>query len=890
MALLGPKIVWPALPSEEIAVVLETDFKKGLSKDIVLDRRSKYGKNIFKKAEEENLWQKILNQIKNPLSAVLIIAGLVTLFLQEYVDTAVIFIAVFINVLIGTLQESRASKAFQKLNASQKHFTYVIRDGKKFYVPIEDLVRGDLVSIEAGDFIPADIRLIETKNFEVNESALTGEWFSVTKESGVIEGDKPLSEQFNMSWMGTLASAGSAMGVVVEIGSRTQIGGIAESLSMTEERRTPIQRNIRRLAKTLAYVVIFIVVGIFTLGVLRGEGLGEMLLISVAMAVSVIPEGLPAAVTVVLALGMEKILNKGGLVRNLLAAETLGSTTVILTDKTGTLTKGNMKLSSFYTLSVIEESTNSEFDKKELIKMAVLSSDAFTEEDEESSEIIVRGRPLEKAIILAGLEAGVSLKDMEESDERLDFLPFDPENRFLVSLNTFAGTKQKRMYLSGSPEKLLENSDFVLMEGKSVKLQKEVRKEFEMVQEKWSKQGMRFLALAYKETNLKTLPKKDAVTNEEYMGLTFAGLLLFEDSIREDVPSAIKKAKEAGARVIMVTGDNKFTAQKIAEDVGITEPKSRILEGKDLESMNDKDLLEVLGQVKVFARILPSQKLRISKVLQKSGEVVAMTGDGINDAPALRGADIGIAVNSGTEVAKESSDIILLNNSFSVIVSAIEEGRRIMSNLRKIVGFLLSTSFGEVFVIAGALSLSLPLPILPAQILWINIMGEGFMNFAFAFEPKEKDLMKRNPRELSSKHLLSSEIKKMIFVIGLVTGLLAILVYLLFLRLGLPIEEIRTMVFAVLALDPIFFAFSFKNLRLPIWKIDLFSNKFLILSVLLSFILLFGVLSFEPLRNLLRLVPLSLKEIGFLMGVGVFNLILIEIAKFFIFRGKSNLI
>jgi len=887
MALLGPKIVWPALPSEEIAVVLETDFKKGLSKDIVLDRRSKYGKNIFKKAEEENLWQKILNQIKNPLSAVLIIAGLITIFLQEYVDTAVIFIAVFINVLIGTLQESRASKAFQKLNASQKHFTYVIRDGKKFYVPIEDLVRGDLVSIEAGDFIPADIRLIETKNFEVNESALTGEWFSVTKESGVIEGDKPLSEQFNMSWMGTLASAGSAMGVVVEIGSRTQIGGIAESLSMTEERRTPIQRNIRRLAKTLAYVVIFIVVGIFTLGVLRGEGLGEMLLISVAMAVSVIPEGLPAAVTVVLALGMEKILNKGGLVRNLLAAETLGSTTVILTDKTGTLTKGNMKLSSFYTLSVIEESTNSEFDKKELIKMAVLSSDAFTEEDEESSEIIVRGRPLEKAIILAGLEAGVSLKDMEESDERLDFLPFDPENRFLVSLNTFAGTKQKRMYLSGSPEKLLENSDFVLMEGKSVKLQKEVRKEFEMVQEKWSKQGMRFLALAYKETNLKTLPKKDAVTNEEYMGLTFAGLLLFEDSIREDVPSAIKKAKEAGARVIMVTGDNKFTAQKIAEDVGITEPKSRILEGKDLESMNDKDLLEVLGQVKVFARILPSQKLRISKVLQKSGEVVAMTGDGINDAPALRGADIGIAVNSGTEVAKESSDIILLNNSFSVIVSAIEEGRRIMSNLRKIVGFLLSTSFGEVFVIAGALSLSLPLPILPAQILWINIMGEGFMNFAFAFEPKEKDLMKRNPRELSSKHLLSSEIKKMIFVIGLVTGLLAILVYLLFLRLGLPIEEIRTMVFAVLALDPIFFAFSFKNLRLPIWKIDLFSNKFLILSVLLSFILLFGVLSFEPLRNLLRLVPLSLKEIGFLMGVGIFNLFLIEVSKFFIFRGKN---
>jgi len=690
MALIGPKILWPSLSKAEIKDTLATDFVRGLSMDVVLDRRSKYGKNTFQRLKKASLFKKVLKQLKNPLVTILLIAGLITLFLGEYVDTIVIFIAVAINILIGTLQEEKASKAFEKLNRSQQKFAAVIRDNKKFLVPAQDLVKGDLILMEAGNFVPADIRLIGTNNFEVNESALTGEWIAAPKSPEPVDRDKPLSEQSSMAWMGTLVASGNAKGVVVEIGSRTQIGAIAESLSEAgKEIPTPIQKNIRKIAKFLAIFILLIVSGIFVLGISKGQPLGDMLLIAVAIAVSVIPEGLPAAVTVVLVLGMERILNKGGLVKNLLAAETLGSTTIILTDKTGTLTKGNMRLASAYTLSTLEESESSEDDRKALIKMAVLSSDAYLEEDQKEEKIIIRGRPLEKAIVLAGLEAGINYGGLNETDGRIDFLPFDSENAFLASLNYVSGTKEKQIYFSGSPEKILERSNRIMIKNKAIKLSEVAREEFKKVQEKWSRQGLRFLAVAYKETKLKSLPEKNIDEVEDYEDLIFVGLLSFEDSIREDVPASIKKAMGAGARVLMVTGDNKFTAHKIAQDAGIATLGDRVLTGGDIEKMNDKDLLEALRKVKVFARVLPSQKLRISRVLQKAGEIVAMTGDGVNDAPALRGAHIGVAVNSGTEVAKEASDLILLNNSFSVIVVAIEEGRRIMDNLRKVVSFLL---------------------------------------------------------------------------------------------------------------------------------------------------------------------------------------------------------
>lgn len=884
MALIGPKILWQTLSQEEIKVALDADFKNGLSDETVNSRREKYGRNVLKKPKRISFLGRILKQIKNPLVFILLIAGVITLFLGEYIDTTVIFIAVGINVLIGLIQEERASKAFEKLNSSQQRHATVIRGGRKFVLLIEDLVKGDIVILEAGVYIPADIRILEAKNFSVNEAALTGEWVDVPKTIEETPREKPISEQFNMAWMGTLVSSGEAKGIVVEIGSRTQFGEISESLTVKEENTTPVQKNIRKIARFLAIIITLIILIIFALGLFRGEPMGEMLLLAVAVAVSVIPEGLPAAVTVVLVLGMERILKKGGLVKNLLAAETLGSTTVILTDKTGTLTEGKMRLEAVYTLSSILDTDKREEDEKSLLKMAVLSSDAFIEEDKEGDEMIVRGRPIEKAIVVSGLEAGLSPLDLENTDSRIDFLPFDSENRFSVSLNNFGESGYKKLYFSGSPEGLLAKSQFVYKNGKAIKLTKEIREQFARVQERRSKEGMRFIALAYEETNIRKIVKEKVL---EGGNLVYVGLISFNDPVRKDVPESISLAREAGARVIMVTGDNRDTAHKIAQEVGIIRDRARVIEGSDMERMNDKDLLEALMRVKVFARVLPSQKLRISKVLKKAGEIVAMTGDGINDAPALKGAHIGIAIGSGTEVAKDAADIILLNDSFSIIVSAIEEGRRIMDNLKKIISFLFSTSFGEIFVIAGALLFALPLPVLPAQILWINIVEEGVMNFAFAFEPKEGDVMKRNPKSNSAQNILTSNLKKLIMIVGITTGLFAIFIYVILLRIGYPIEEIRTMIFAILALDPIFFSLSFKSLRAPIWKINIFSNRYLLVAMTISFFLLIVALLFAPLQKLLSLVPLSKGEFGFLLIVGIFNLFLIEIAKYFVFRRKK---
>jgi Ca2+-transporting ATPase len=887
MALIGPKILWQTLSQEEIKAALDADFKNGLSDKTVNSRREKYGRNVLKKPKKISFLGRIFKQIRNPLESILLIAGVVTFFLGEYIDTTVIFIAVGINVLIGLIQGERASKAFDKLNSSQQREATVIRNGRKFILPTEDLVKGDIVILEAGTYVPADIRILKAKNFSVNEAALTGEWVDVPKTIEEIPREKPLSEQFNMTWMGTLVSSGEATGIVVEIGSRTQFGEISESLIMKEENTTPVQKNIRKIARFLAAFIVLIILIIFALGIFRGEPISEMLLLAVAVAVSVIPEGLPAAVTVVLVLGMERILKKGGLVKNLLAAETLGGTTVILTDKTGTLTEGKMRLEALYTLSSVLNTEKREEDEKNLLKMAVLSSDAFVEEDKEGDEMIVRGRPIEKAIMVAGLEAGLSPIELEKTDKRIDLLPFDSENRFSVSLNNFGESGYKRLYFSGSPEGLLSKSQFVYKNGKAIKLTKEMRGQFARIQERRSREGMRFIGLAYEESNIKKIVKEKVLGKDNSNNLVYAGLISFNDPVRQDVPESINLAKEAGARVIMITGDNKDTAHKIAQEVGIIKDRARIIEGNDMERMNDKDLLEALMRVKVFARVLPSQKLRISRVLKKAGEIVAMTGDGINDAPALKGAHIGLAVGSGTEVAKDAADIILLNNSFSIIVSAIEEGRRIMDNLKKIISFLFSTSFEEIFVIAGALLFALPLPVLPAQILWINIVEEGVMNFAFAFEPKEKDIMKRDPKSNSAQNILTATLRKLILTVGITSGLFAIFIYVILLKMGMPIEKIRTMIFAILALDPIFFSLSFKSLRTPVWKINLFSNRYLLVSMTISFLLLISALTFGPLQKLLSVVPLSRGEFGFLFIVGILNLFLIEIAKYFVFRRKK---
>lgn len=886
---------WHADKLEGIEEKLKVDVESGISSEEVSDRREQYGKNELAEKKDLGILGKFIKQFKNPLVIILLVSGILTLLLgyffdpKIYLDSIVISIALLINVVMGVFQEERASRAFETLNKSQAHEATVIRGGEKKVIAAEELVVGDVVDLESGEYVPADIRILKEKDLEANEAVLTGEWASVAKTAEAVDENAEMSEQENMVWMGTSIASGEGRGVVVAVGESTRLGEIAEHLTGVEETETPIQQNMGELARFLAWVTVGLVVIIMGIGVIREQSLLEMVLVSIAIAVSVVPEGLPAAVTVVLAIGMEKILDHGGLVRNLTAAETLGSTTYILTDKTGTITEATMKVQSLVTSSKLGEEAqikdNLDDTQVALLRGAILASDAFIEEDD-SGERVVRGRPIEKAIVEVGLEHDLDQRELEEQGEykRLDFQPFSSENRFAVSLNKTDGGN--KLFISGAPEFILSQSSTLTTNEETRDLTGERRNTLLRDLEDKSAQGLRIIAVATKNAAAGTIPREseDVVSDEVKTDLTFLGFVVFSDPIREDVPQAIATAKSAGAKVVMITGDNPNTALSIARQVGIAGKSTEPVTGSELEDMSDEDIYEAIRTRTVFARVLPTQKYRLAKALQDRGEVVAMTGDGVNDAPALRNANIGVAVGAGTEVAKEASDLVLLDNSFSIIVSAIEEGRRIIDNLKRIVTQLIATSFGEVFLITGALLLAAPLPILPAQILWINIIEGGALTFAFAFEPVKDAIMQRDPRSAQAKTLLSGKVKKLIMISGIATGVLVLVLYFLLKGVGMPIEEIRTVMMAALSLDAIFFAFSLKNFDKPVWQIEVFSNKVLIGSIVASIVLLAAAIFLPLLQNLLKTVSLSSLGALVLLLVAILDVIIIESAKYVVFR------
>ena len=893
-------IFWHALEVEEVEKISSSDIKSGLDVEEVNFRREKYGLNEFEKGHKKTILDHIWVQLKSPLVLILIAAGLATFFLGEYVDLLVIAIALLINVVAGVFQESRASQAFEALMKGQEKHATVIRDGVKKMIPVKEIVVGDMVVIEPGSYVPADIRIVEGNDVSVNEAALTGEWIAVPKDVAVVAETARITDRFNMLWMGTLITTGTGKGIVVAIGNETQLGMIAEDL-VGEEELIPLQVSIKRLAKYLSILVILVVILIFVGGIWRGHEMYEMILTAIAIAVAVMPEGLPAAVTVVLALGMETILKKGGLVRNLLAAETLGNTTVILTDKTGTLTRAEMRVADVYTEKAIpdhgmtaKQGLRDSFvknDKKDILTMALMTADAYVEGAEDAlGEWTVRGNPVERAVVLASLESGLRKEELLELQPQLDTMPFESMKRISASLHRIGGprSKKRRVYMTGAPEIFLENAVFIYSGGVKKKIPQYVRKALFDIQDQESAAGMRMIGVGYVDVAWNVFPHdvKGESIKKLVKDMVFCGLISLHDPIRKEVPEAIKIAGEAGTNVIMMTGDNPVTALKIAQTAGIAREHEIAYTGADIEQMSDKELYIALDTSHVFARVLPKQKLRISRLLKAKGEVVAMTGDGINDAPALRNADIGIALGSGTEVAKEAADLILLNDSFSIIIDAIKEGRRIRDNLKKIITYLIATSFSELLIVGVSIALGTPLPILASQILWINIIEEGFMNFAFAFEPPEPDVMKRDPRDDSMQRLITPNIIKLIAVIAVTTGVLLVSIYFYLLHVEMPIEQIRTIIFIALSIDSIFFTFSVKNIHLPIWEIDLFNNKYLIFAFLGSVFALFLSLQLPMLRNMLSLQVLSLKGLALMLLLGVINLVIIESAKYFVFKKR----
>src|SRR3989338_7501976 len=885
-------LFWHGESAEKVLSEFETNAEYGLSEKEAKTRLLKFGKNIFKHKEKFRFLKLLFRQIESPLILILIIAGLISVFLfRDYSDAAIIFAAVFLNTVIGIIQEGKAGKIFEKLKTYLSLKSNVLREGKIKKIDSSEIVPGDILVLFQGEKVGADGRLLESRNLEINESALTGEWLANTKENKILPESTPLADRVNMIYAGTTVESGFGKALVTATDERTEIGKISEILAKEKKEISPFQRGMKNLARTIAIAIVFFTFLIFGAGILRGFGFEEMFLTAIAVAVSGIPEGLPVAITVILALGMEKILYKGGLARRLSAAETLGSTDVIIVDKTGTLTQAKMTLSALITknhkIGSYEEIKN--INEQEILtgfKSAFFATSAFIENPGAPiNELIIQGEPTEKAMLESAIRGGLDYEEVLKNEPRVDFLDFHPERRWSASLHK-SGEK-RIIYLAGAPETVLRLSDKILDGSKPADFNETDKKRFHRQFENLADKGSRVVALAYKENHYKALELFESP--KIFTGFVFLGLLAFEDPIREDVFEAVKTIKEANIKIVMATGDHKGTAKAVAEKLNIAgSPKElKIMEGEELEKISEKALSFAIDKIDVFARTTPQQKLKILEAFLKRGYTAAMTGDGVNDAPSLRRANIGISLGSGTEVAKEASDLILINDGFAVLGRAIEEGRIIIDNLKKVIVYLLSTGFMETFLIGFALFGGFPLPLLPGQILWANLVGEGFMNFAFAFEKKEDGIMRNQPKDYSLKKILSSETIKMISTIGIITSFILFGLFLYLFYSGVSLEKIRTIIFAGINAASLFFAFSIKNLNKPIWKIKFFSNLYLVGAWFLSMGLLSSALFLPPLQKLLKLVPLNSYELLLVLSLGFANLFVIETVKLFNNR-KSN--
>lgn len=873
---------WHAHEWKEVVSLLGSS-ENGLPESEIEHRLQRYGHNKFGNAKTKSIFVRLIEQLRSPLSLVLVIAFVVTVALEEFIDAGVIAFALSIAVLVGIIQEGRASNAFKRLSDSQVHTATVIRSNQKHLINATELVPGDIVELQNGSQVPADLRITFSKNLSVNEAALTGEWLAVDKQAETVAVGADFSAQENMTWMGTFVSFGYGQGVVVATGDQTALGQVAGDLKSIEDTETPLQLEMQKISRFMLGIILALVSGIFVVGLLMGQSVHDMVLMSVAIAVASVPEGLPAAVTIILAVGMEALLKKGGLVRNLLAAETLGSTTYVLTDKTGTLTEAKMELSRIVHAGGMNAKATtwpSDTHIKKIIDTALCATTAY--EDAGVDKVVFRGDALERAILQTAKEMRLLHNDDALRANRIDSLPFTSEQRYSVGLSE--QEDKNVLCVNGVPEYLLSSADTIKSHDKIESLTAEKREELEHFLLKETKAGRRIIAVAYKEVKYDEISVEEESFDSLIKDITFLGFLVFDDPVRKGVERAIAGVQGAGAEVVLVTGDNPQTALTIAQTVGIAGASESAITGSDLDNMTDEDIHLALQNTHVFARVLPKQKLRLARLLQNRGETVAMTGDGINDAPALKRANIGVAVGSGTEVAKESSDLVLLDDSFSTIYSAIEEGRRIISNLRKIVGYLLSTSLSEVALIATALILGGPIPLLPAQILWANVIEEGLMSVAFAFEKGNKGAMKRRPQDIQEEGMLSKTMLQFILFTVVVLSSVLIVLYLYLQQIVTSTEELRSAMFLAISIDSLFIAFAFRSLSRPFWRIPLRDNLFFVGSFLASLAMLGVAVSVPFLQYVLSYTPLPLYDIFVIFIFGLISLLIVESGKWFFFR------
>ncbi len=834
----------------------------GLSESEASRRLQTFGFNILPKERRFKLARILLDQFKSPLIIILILAGTVTAILAEWKDSIAIFAAVLLNAALGFYQESKAESALSVLETYVKDQAIVVRDGRQRQIDAKDIVPGDIVRISHGNRIPADGRVIFVNDFEVDESMLTGESLSIEKTTDTVVHTAVLADRTNMVYMGTSVVQGFADMLVTATGKSTELGIIATAVKFSGKDSTPLEKALTRFTYRIGIIVFALSLGLFLFGLSKGSTPYEMFMLSVAVGVSAVPEGLPIALTVILASGVQRLARKKGVVRKLLAAETLGGTTVVMTDKTGTLTEAKMKLSRV----VPYGSTDSE----SVLRLVVLHSDAIIENPEDPAVMWrIVGRPIETAIIHAGAAHNILQSVVRMGTNLIERLPFTSTNKYSASF--FAQHDTGTAVFFGAPEVILSFSN--LNSDESAKIMSMV--------DAAAESGDRVLALSVIENASVHVNLNDL---HDSHSAAFMGLIMFRDPVRSTVRESIGRITRAGVRMMIVTGDHPGTARTVGEELGWSIAAHQVITGAELDAMSDDDIKKRLPGLLVIARVSPEQKLRIARLLQQMGEVVAMTGDGVNDAPALREADIGIAVGSGSDVAKASADLVILDNNFEIIVAAIEEGRKILQNIRKVIAYLMSSVFDELVLISGALLLGVALPLSALQILWVNLMIGALPAVALAFESHKSDIGNKPLR--INKNLFDSQLLLLI-VVGTVTSFMLLGMYVGLLRYGFDPIVVRTFIFGSFSAYALFLIFSVRSLQAPLFSYPLLSNQYLVGAVVIGFIATAAAIYFPPLQSLLGTTALSFPWIIGIIMFGVINIVFVEIAKW-IFRKKQK--
>lgn len=853
---------------KELLDKLNSDPKTGLSSSEASSRLEKYGPNRIESSNKRSLADKIKDQILDPMVILLIAASIISAFTGDKIEAIIIIAIVIINAIMSIYQEGQAEDSVAALQKMSSPEATVLRDGKRGKVKADQLVPGDIVILETGDIIPADMRLIDSRNLQIDESSLTGESVAVEKDAeAVYDTEVGIGDRSNSAFSSSIVTYGHGEGVITATGHDTEIGQIATSLDSVEDKETPLQRQLKDLSKKLAILVIIVSILVFVVGYFRsGMDLLDNFMVAVSLAVAAIPEGLTAVVTIVLSIGMNRMVEKKAIVKNLVSVETLGSTTAICSDKTGTLTQNEMTITKVFTdfkefdvegsgytpegdIKLDGETIKDHDQIKLLMTVASLSNDANLIENNGLYEIT--GDPTEGAMLTLSEKWGIVQEDLNEAHPRIDEIPFDSDRKMMTTFHELDGTYYAMT--KGAPDVVIKNATKIMIDGKLEDFTEDRKHKVLEENTKLAKQALRVMAYAFKP--YESLEGEELTTENIEREMVFVGLTGMIDPPRPEARAAVAECHNSGIDVIMITGDYFETALAIAKDLGIAESEDQAMQGSDLNNKSEEEIREIVKTKRIFARVSPQNKVQLVNALQANGNVVAMTGDGVNDAPAIKNADIGVSMGiTGTDVAKDTADMILVDDNFATIVNAVEEGRVIFSNIKKFVSFLLSCNIAEVLIVFLSILFGLPSPLTPIQLLWLNLVTDAFPALALGVEPAEADIMERPPRDPKDS-ILAGETGKNVILQSIAITISVLAAYIIGLNYIFPnnIEGAHTMVFATLITSELLRAFSVRSEKYTLKELGWFSNKNLLKANLLSFSLLLLVMYIPPLRRLFEL-------------------------------------